>query len=71
MKKEIPNSTLFQATTTTGGICQALVPFGADPKPYFEAESEGDILNGDWQEIATVYACTIRTLVEEVDAINH
>lgn len=64
MKTEIPNSTLFQAATSTGGICQVLVPFGADPQPYFENEAEGDTLEGDWQEIATVYAATIRNLLE-------
>ena len=68
MKKEIPNSTLFQAVTTTGGICQVLVPFGADPQSYFDAESDGDILDGDWKEIATVYACEIRALIEEANS---
>ena len=64
MKKEIPNCYLFQAYTNTGGICQVLVPFGADPMPYFKAESDGDILDGGWEEIATVHASTIRNLLE-------
>jgi hypothetical protein len=63
MNEEIPNCYLYQATTTTGGTCQVLVPFGQNPAPYFLEESNENIIEGDWKQVAIVYACTIHKLI--------
>lgn len=63
--KEIPNSHLYQATTTTGGLIQVLVPYGANEAPYLRRAQDEDILDDDgWQMVCEVYSSTIRDLIE-------
>lgn len=65
MNITIPNSYLWQATTSTGGTVQVMVPFGEDAAPIQAAAvHDGETLDGPWQNRGVVYASTVRALVE-------
>ena len=64
----IPNCYLYEAVTETGGLLQALVPFGEDPIPYLEkAQDDLDVIAQDWEIYGVVHASTLRALFNSVE----
>ena len=64
----IPNCYLYEAVTETGGLLQALVPFGEDPMTYLEkAQDDLDIIAQDWENLGVVHASTLHALFNSAE----